>query len=362
MGQSQLRQFIAIVSVVFLLYGPFFTHPIAISAQAITPVTAKVKHEPIPYFVPEKRIQLDAKVSDEKGIRLVRCYFRGDAAAEFVFVGMEKVDDHEYRAILPAPALYTIGMEYLFLVVNLDNQVVKTQIFKVKRDYDADVPDWQEVSAVGIIPVYTELAKAPETVAGFSDSISLDVVESSARFGMVSGVYSLAAAGSSGTATGEAATATTGGTVTATAGISTTVVVATAAGIAVAGGAALALGGGGGSGDSEINTIASITWWDDDSPTNDAFEVFFDNSSLGTSPLNSSFGKITKKELPVGEYTLVITCISAAGDMGNFIVDLGGGAIFKNDGSTQKKGGLPQGGSRSYQVIVPELADTNVMW
>jgi hypothetical protein len=52
--------------------------------------TTKVKHKPIKYFVEGKRIRLDAEVQDKAGIELVRCYFKGKADADYVFVTMNQ--------------------------------------------------------------------------------------------------------------------------------------------------------------------------------------------------------------------------------------------------------------------------------
>jgi hypothetical protein len=37
----------------------------------------KVTHDALKFFVPEKRIRLDAAVTDSKGVTLVRAYFKG---------------------------------------------------------------------------------------------------------------------------------------------------------------------------------------------------------------------------------------------------------------------------------------------
>jgi len=216
----------------------------------VTQVTTKIKHKPISYFVAEKRIRLDAEVKDTAGIELVRCYFKGKAEADYVFVTMNQGDIGEYSAILPAPNQKADMIEYLFLAVNKSNQVVKTQIFNVKRNLEASkTPSWQDLSSEGNIKVGIELGEAPETLEGFSDSITMDIVESGLRFGFVAALYSsiqMAAAGGVGGGTAAtAATATAGGTVTATSGLSTAVIVGLAlGGAALVGGIAAAAGGG----------------------------------------------------------------------------------------------------------------------
>jgi len=230
----------------------------------------KVTHDAIKYFVPEKRIRLDATVVDPKGVTLVRAYFKGKTQADYVFVPMEaqKTDPNSYVATLPAMAKSNESLEYLFLVVNGANEVVKTEPFTVNAKASGDVPSWQMVNDNEPMKLFTEVPNAPGVAASYSDSVSLNVVESGARFGLVAQLYAGsssagaaggAAAGGSGSAgaTGAAASATSAGVTTAaTAAVSMTTIVAAAA---VAVGAAAAGGGGGGSSSSSNPTSPSST-------------------------------------------------------------------------------------------------------
>jgi len=82
-------------------------------------------------------------------------------------------------------------LEYIFLAVNQKDQVVKTETFRVEKKDEKEVPEWQKVTSEGEIRVSTELAKAPETLPGFKDSVTSDAVESAERFGTEVGIYTL---------------------------------------------------------------------------------------------------------------------------------------------------------------------------
>jgi len=212
-------------------------------ADIVKPTT-KIKHKPVEYFVPGKRIVLNAGIKDKQGIEIARCYFRAQGEADFVFVQMTQTEAGIFRAILPAPTTSTEAIDYVFLAVNSEKQVVKTQKFTIPKKANEDkAPIWQQTGSEGNIIVKTELAEAPSQLAGFSDSIIWDVVESSERFGVVAGgLYSAISSGAAAT------TITTGtGTVTASAGISTLRVVAIGAAAVAAGvaGAAIASSSGG---------------------------------------------------------------------------------------------------------------------
>ena len=213
------------------------------AAFADSTVGTKVTHEAIKFFVPEKRIRLDAAVTDFKGVAMVRAYFKGKTQADYVFVPMEtqQTAKDSYVAILPAMAKSNDEIQYLFLVVNGSNEVLKTEPFVVKAKNSSDVPSWQMVNDDASVKLFTEVPDAPAVAASFSDSVSLNVVESGARFGLVAQLYGASGAA---TASGAAAGATNAGTASvATAGMSTVTIAAAAAGLV-----GVAAAGGGSSG------------------------------------------------------------------------------------------------------------------
>jgi len=215
-----------------------------VPATAFAASGTKVTHDAIKFFVPEKRIRLEATVTDPKGVTLVRAYFKGTTQADYVFVPMQaqQTANDTYVATLPAMTKSNEALEYLFLVVNGANEVLKTEAFVVKAKDSKDLPSWQMVKDDGPMKLFTEVPNAPPVAASFSDSISLDVVESGVRFGLVAQLYS---ASGSASASGAATGASNAGMATvATAGISTATIVVAAAAVA---GAAAAGGGGGGS-------------------------------------------------------------------------------------------------------------------
>jgi len=322
----------------------------------------KMKHEPIKYYVPEKRIRLEAKVKSEDKVDIVRCYFKGETHADYVFVPMTPLKEGLYSAILPAPSADSKGITYLFLVVTDKNDVVRTQEYNIEKSDDDKTPAWQAIDGGGNIHVSTELAEAPEMLAGFTDSIVVDVVESAARFGFVTyGIYTASQIAAAGGTTGSAATATEAGVVTATAGMSTAAIV----GIGV--GAAVVIGGGAAAGiaiankddeDDEdevpINTSAGVKWGDYGSQAthaDDAFELWFAGRFIGTSP-TGSVGEATVSGLEVGTHELQIRFVTPNAGLGSFAIDLSGGASFSS-GGTHREGLLNLNETRTFTVNVP---------
>jgi len=174
----------------------------AVFAQEAKAASTVIKPQTFDYFVSEHRIRVQAEITDEAGVKVARTYFRAVGEADYVFVPMQSLKDNIYEAVIPKPSKDTQTLEYIILAVNQKGQIVKTEVFKVKKDDGKEVPEWQKaVSEEGEIKVSTELAKAPEKLPGFNDSVSLDVVESSGRFGTAAGIYSLITTSSGGLST-----------------------------------------------------------------------------------------------------------------------------------------------------------------
>ena len=223
-----------------LLLAPLF-FPTA--AQAAT----SMKHETPDYFVPDQRIRMEAQVEDPQGVNLVRCYFKAAGEADLVFVPMNMIGKNEYAGILPAPSQSTTQIEYLFLAVNSAKQVVRSQTFTVTKNPAKGIPDWQEVPKEGEIKVSMEVGQPTKELPGFSDNVTVDMVESGARFGVVALLYyeltddgsSKAAASQTGAGTtaGSASSAAAGGAVSSSSAVAaaTAATGATSAGVITAG-------------------------------------------------------------------------------------------------------------------------------
>ncbi len=239
----------------------FFLAPAFLAAAADAATT--MKHTSPDYFVSDQRIQLEAQVEDPAGVKLVRCYFKAAGEANLVFVPMNSTGKNEYAGVLPAPSASTDRIEYLFLGVNTSKQVVRSQTFTMAKDENQKPPSWQEIPKQGEIKVSMELDKVPTQLRGFSDSVTIDTVESGARFGVVALLYHTAGSSStkSALAANSATGATSGGTITAApAGWSTAMIVGVGVGAAaVVGGVAAASGGSSGGGGSDAEDLTETT-------------------------------------------------------------------------------------------------------
>jgi hypothetical protein len=218
---------------------------LAQTESAVIPSTTIV-HTPLKSVPSGQRIPMSVQVKDPQGIDLVRIYFKGVDGDDYSFVTLEPspeairtgiITGGEFSGSLPAPAKDAGWVDYLFLVKNSDQVVVKSQNLTVSV---APATDDAELAAEPL-KVFTELDQLPEKIVGFSDNITYQSIEPAGRFGIVAGLSP---------ATGPAPTdAVFGGTVVASTGPggSNTMLLGGLALAALVGGGLALAGGGGGS-------------------------------------------------------------------------------------------------------------------
>jgi len=244
-----IRNFVAML----LLPGlAILNSPVTALAQtetAMIPSTAII-HTPLKSVPSGQRIPVSVQVKDPQGIDLVRIYFKGVDGNDYSFITLDPspeairtgiITSGEFSGNLPAPARDAGWVDYLFLVKNSDQLVIKSQNFTVSvAPVTGDAGLAEEP-----LKVFTELDQLPEKIVGFSDNLIYASSEPAHRYGIVAGLSPAA---------GPAPTdAISGGTVVASSGpggVNTMLLGGLALAALVGGGLALA-GGGGGSSSSE---------------------------------------------------------------------------------------------------------------
>ena len=273
--------------------------PATILCAAATPASsAKIKHKvPGEKYIPGFRINLDVEITDKTGLMATRCYFKTKNDKNFAFVDLFHTDGANYKATLPAPFVNSEAVNYLFVVVNKNKQVSRTQTFTIeegetkeattwkdinevkevrldqvqdiaekyialydgaKNNYADTIPSYQETTSDMALKVKTELPRKLVPLNGFYDIATVTAVAAAAKYGFLAeNLYSTDAIASGG---GTAATgATSAGTIAAsTGGLSTTAILGIA-GVAIAGGIAVAAGGSSGGGSGGGSTPTPVT-------------------------------------------------------------------------------------------------------
>lgn len=265
----------------------------SLSAAAPT----EIKHDAPKDFIPGFRINLDAEIKDDVGILTSRCYFKAKKDKSFIFVSMLSKGGSDYQATLPAPWLNSEAIDYVFVVVNNDKKVVRTEVFTMQEreteeaaswqdlsevkdirvdtaqetieeyelirqelnsNYGDKLPAWQTAETSGQLTAMSELQQAPTHLKGYYDSLLVTEASDSAKYGLLAeGLYpesAITAAGGE-SVIASATGATTAGTVSAASGIGMGAIIG---GAAVVSAAALGVSAGGGD-DSGSSSSASST-------------------------------------------------------------------------------------------------------
>ena len=275
------------LKVLAVVLSLFLAFPCGIVSAAAKP-DLKIKHDPPKDYVPGFRITLDTKIKEKADVLVARCYFKTKKDKNLVFVDMVPKGNPGYEATLPAPWVGSEYIDYAFVVVNKDKEVIRTQMFRMeeleteagttwqeatevkeiqldkaqeaveryeavkkelKREYKDKLPKYQRAEAIGQLDVLTEFVNPSGQLKGFYDNMIVTTVPDSHKYGVLAeGLYTpaeIAAAGGGSTITASTG-AVTAGTIKATGVIGLGTIGLAALGIG--GIAALAVGGGGGSG------------------------------------------------------------------------------------------------------------------
>ena len=240
-----------------------------------------IKHNPISSVLSGHRTNVTADVKDDThGIDVVRAYFKTAEESRYFFVALSKSEGDTYIGTLPAAALGAGVMDYLILVKNSADEVVKSQNYtinvkddpealarleekpardlrieatcmsggkqmyrqvksaskwiKKKEDKEADEPSHEMW-----LPICSEYDKTPKKVTGVDDYVTVAEVSAAEKYGVVAGIVDAQAAGSVSTSG-----LTSGGTVAAKRKIPVEAIAGGAAAVIVLSGSG---GGGGGS-------------------------------------------------------------------------------------------------------------------
>lgn len=161
----------------------------ALYAQPV--VSTTIDPKPLAYFVPGHRIALEAAISDATGIVEARCYFRMTPNGPLLYVPMEIHEGDLYRCTLPSFGEDTPGIEYFFLVVNSQRQVIRSTYRQAKGSPAAALPEWQQGIATDTpLTLFSELNHTGIDGTGIVDPrAALTSPATSEKHGLIVDIY-----------------------------------------------------------------------------------------------------------------------------------------------------------------------------
>lgn len=276
-------------------------------------------HEPVTEAKAGERVRLRIRVNKADHFDIARLYFKSNITDDYNFVVADSLGSYSYIAELPAATEQISEIKYLFLFKSKAGEIIKTQVFEYKISGLSAIP-----ASKSPIQVYSELDKAPKKIEGFDDNITIDIAESSAKFGVVAGLAELfnsgaaGATSAAGTGAGATASATTVTTVNAiqvsvatAGGLSTTAMVGIGVGGAAGVGAIASSGGSSGSGSSstensiefQSGSYSGTYAWDCGGEDNGTESIVLNLSESSGSVSGSATYLLTSNSITGGSYS-----------------------------------------------------------
>jgi hypothetical protein len=171
-------------SFLLLVTGPF-------SAQGASIPKTSIAHRNVSSFGGEPHLRLEVNAKDPAGIKEVRCYFRFDPALPFIFIDMKQTGPENFSTVLPVSLISADTMEYLFLVVNHDRQVILSPNFSLERNRGDDSFTGEASIDFDLYDFKSEVAIMDSLKKYFADSdrIGISAVSSQESYGITAGLY-----------------------------------------------------------------------------------------------------------------------------------------------------------------------------
>lgn len=159
--------------------------PWAIAADNAPLSDTKILHQPLDSAPAGIPVAVTATVEDSAGIEVVRVYFKSTVGTIYYYVPLAQTKGNAYSGMIPAPAADAGAIEYLILVKNKKNVVVKSQQYQTTVSEKPGKPKGKQKT----INVYSESPYASKHIIGFTDGYDFQVAEPSEKYGVVAGLY-----------------------------------------------------------------------------------------------------------------------------------------------------------------------------
>lgn len=173
-----------------LLVCCWITIPLNVQATPLPDTT--IKHETIPYFTADQRVVIDARLNDSKEITVARCYFKTELDNKFLYITMDHLAENNFQCYLPVFSPEAQTVEYFFLIVNGDGQIIRSTPY-VTSESDGRLTSDMQITAVssGVLDIYSELGDTEiENTSIVDNQINLmATLHSNQLYGLRAGVY-----------------------------------------------------------------------------------------------------------------------------------------------------------------------------
>lgn len=159
--------------------------PWVIAAEKEPLSDTRILHQPLESTPSGVRVPVTVTVEDSAGVDVVRAYFKSTVGTIYYYIALTKTKDNTYSGKLPAPATDAGAIEYLILVKNKNNIVVKSQQYQTPVAEKPGNPEAGQET----IKIYSESPHASKHILGFTNGYDFKIADPSEKYGVVAGLY-----------------------------------------------------------------------------------------------------------------------------------------------------------------------------
>ena len=157
---------------------------VLVIAMFYSPLLAGIEAMHKPFYASAYRIHIDANIIDKNAIETARVYFKHQKNAKYKVFSTMSCKKTLCRATLPSPMEKTRKIYYTIVYSNKLHKVFRSEELMI-RQKDMLILASNQSKAKNHFVINTEFAKAPSSISGFQDDISISKVKKHNRIGVL---------------------------------------------------------------------------------------------------------------------------------------------------------------------------------
>jgi hypothetical protein len=140
-----------------------------------------------PFYASGYRINIDANIIDKNAIETARVYFKDDDNSSYKVFSSMHCKKQLCRATLPSPIDNTKKIYYTIVYSNKLHKVFRSEELVIQKKEMLMLGQNQSKASNHFI-IHTEFAKAPSSIRGFEDDVSIVKIKKHNRIGVLVGM------------------------------------------------------------------------------------------------------------------------------------------------------------------------------
>jgi len=157
---------------------------ILLSITAFYPLLAGINSIQKDFYAPNYRINIDATIEDRNFIESARVYFKSQKDDKYRVFSSMRCKKSLCRAVIPSPISSTNNIYYRIVYSNKLHKVFSSRELMITKK-DMLILAQNQTKDKSEFTIYSEFAKIPKSVVGFSDNFNIKQVKKANRIGVI---------------------------------------------------------------------------------------------------------------------------------------------------------------------------------